>query len=100
MSDLLRLLENSGYNHEKVICSNASPTVPLEMTFGGLFSHKLHIDFIGIPLLVKGAQKTFPNISKLVKKTKQIANESTNHIEVLENNELEVSKLANIISRH
>ncbi|KHF39902.1 DUF3189 family protein [Halalkalibacter okhensis] len=99
ISELLLLLEGKGYEHEKVICSNASPTVPLEMTFGGLFSHKMHIDFVGIPLLVKGAQRTYPNISKLVKKTKQVAKNSTNSIEVLENKELEVSKISNIISR-
>ncbi len=41
--------------HEKIVFFNTSPTVPLPMTFGGLFSRRFHIDFIGVPLLVWGA---------------------------------------------
>ncbi|UCZ54426.1 DUF3189 family protein [Bacillus shivajii] len=92
MKNLLLLLQENGEKHEQVILSNASPTVPLSMTFGGLFSRRLHIDFIGVPLLIKGAKKTYPNIKKLVEKTKEVAKSSTNDVEVLDNKELEVNK--------
>lgn len=92
LKSLLELLEENGVKHDKVIFSNASPTVPLAMTFGGLFSRRFHIDFIGVPLLIKGAKQTYPNTKKLVEKTKEIAQTTSNTIEVLENKELEVNK--------
>ncbi|WP_096437254.1 DUF3189 family protein [Alteribacter populi] len=91
MRNLLLLLPQN--NEEKVVFSNTSPTVPLPMTFGGLFSRRLHIDFIGVPLLVKGAQQTHPVIAQLVEKTREVAKTTTNSVEVLENKELEVNKL-------
>ena len=92
LKSLLELLQENGMKHDKVIFSNASPTVPLAMTFGGLFSRRFHIDFIGVPLLIKGAKQTNPNTKKLVEKTKEVAHNTTNTIEVLENKELEVNK--------
>ena len=59
--------------NEKIILSNTSPTVPLAMTFGGMFSRGLGIDSIGIPLLVKGAKQCSEPIIQLVEKTKQKA---------------------------
>ena len=46
--------------------SNTSPTVPLPMTFGGLFSRRFHIDFIGVPLLIWGAKLSCDNVQRLV----------------------------------
>ncbi|OIJ12311.1 ABC transporter [Anaerobacillus arseniciselenatis] len=89
----LFLLLNDGTKTDKVIFSNASPTVPLAMTFGGLFSRRLHIDFIGIPLLVKGAKQTYHNTITLVKRTIEIGKTTKNQIEILENKNLEVNKL-------
>lgn len=62
---------------ERIIFSNTSPTVPLAMTLGGFFSRGLGIDVIGVPLLVKGAQKCGGNIFKLVEATKQTAKEKS-----------------------
>jgi hypothetical protein len=93
MKELFLLLNEGQQNTEKVILSNASPTVPLAMTFGGLFSRRLHIDFIGVPLLIKGAKQTYHNIITLVEKTKSTAKTTTKQIEVLDNKKLEVNKL-------
>ena len=54
---------------------NCSPTVPPLMTIGGFFSRALHLDFIGVPFLAKGAQQTYYNITKLVEKSKEICHE-------------------------
>ncbi|WP_096201096.1 DUF3189 family protein [Bacillus sp. FJAT-45350] len=93
LKELMTILQENGKSQEKVIFSNASPTVPLAMTFGGLFSRRFHIDFIGVPLLVKGAKQTHKNIAKLVHHTKKVAKESKKQVEILENKELEVNKL-------
>ena len=70
---------------EKIIFSNTSPTVSLPMTFGGLFSRWLKIDFIGVPLLVKGAKKSYKDIIKLVNHTKKVAKEDTSGVIILDN---------------
>ena len=41
------------------------------MTFGGLFSRKFHIDFIGVPLLIWGAKLSCDNVQRLVSYTKE-----------------------------
>lgn len=71
----------------KIIFSNTSPTVPIHMTFGGLFSRWLKIDSIGVPLLVKGAKQSYKDVVNLVNQTKTIALESKADVIVLENNE-------------
>jgi hypothetical protein len=93
LKELLLLVNDGQQNTDKVILSNASPTVPLAMTFGGLFSRRLHIDFIGVPLLIKGAQQTYHNIIALVEKTKSTARSTVKQVEVLDNKNLEVNKL-------
>lgn len=93
MKNLLLLLEGDGIQHEKIIFSNASPTVPLAMTFGGLFSRRLHIDFIGVPLLVKGAKQAYESIAHLVQRTKEIGRTTTKPVEILENKKFEANKL-------
>jgi len=75
--DFYLLLENKYEFKDKLILSNTSPTVPLAMTFGGLFSRGLKIDWIGVPLLIKGAQQSSELVSKLVDHTKQAAREAT-----------------------
>lgn len=57
---------------EKFLFINCSPTVHPLMTVGGFFSRGLHIDPIGVPLLIKGARLTYYNITKLVEKTMEI----------------------------
>jgi hypothetical protein len=76
LKNLSLLLQDRYQFEEKIIFSNTSPTVPLAMTIGGFFSRGLGIDFIGVPLLVKGAQQCSEHIYQLVEKTKQIANET------------------------
>ncbi|MBU8906047.1 DUF3189 family protein [Desertibacillus haloalkaliphilus] len=89
LSGLVDILHQHGQTDEKVIFSNASPTVPLAMTFGGLFSRRLKIDFIGVPLLIKGAKQAYDDIAKLVEKTKEVAATTENQVEVLDNKEFE-----------
>lgn len=93
LKELVALINRGGSKTDKVIFSNASPTVPLAMTFGGLFSRRLHIDFIGVPLLVKGAQQTYHNTIALVEKTRATARSMSTQVEILENKNLEVNKL-------
>jgi hypothetical protein len=62
---------------EHFLFINCSPTVPLLMTLGGFFSRALHIDSIGVPLLVAGARQTYNNIENLVEKSKEICREKS-----------------------
>lgn len=71
MKHLGEILQKHYESHEKIIFSNTSPTVPLPMTFGGLFSRRFHIDFIGVPLLVweqKFVVITYKGLSVIRKK--------------------------------
>ncbi|ARI79212.1 DUF3189 family protein [Halobacillus mangrovi] len=75
---------------ERIIFSNTSPTVPFVMSIGGILSRGLGIDWLGVPLLIKGAQKCHPTIRQLVDETKRIANfQSTDKVIVLENREFQ-----------
>lgn len=67
------MLANRNLLNEKIIFSNTSPVVPLTMTLGGFLSTGLGIDFIGVPLLIKGAQQCCKHITRLVEETKEIA---------------------------
>ena len=73
LKDLYLLLQEKSQAGEKVIFSNTSPTVPFAMTMGGFFSRGLGIDFIGVPLLIKGSQKCGNHIFQLVEETKRMA---------------------------
>ncbi|VEF46459.1 Protein of uncharacterised function (DUF3189) [Bacillus freudenreichii] len=86
LKELTLLLQNKFHFNEKIVFSNTSPTVPIVISFGGFFSRGLKIDFIGVPLLVKGAKQCCDNIYKLVENTKQVAKASHNEdVIVLEN---------------
>lgn len=85
LKNLFELLEKRRSTGERIIFSNTSPTVPLAMTLGGLFSRRLGIDSIGVPLLVKGAKQAAAQIAHLVEQTKQIAKESQQQVVILEN---------------
>ena len=85
--NLASMLHKQKVLDEKIIFSNTSPTVSLPMTFGGLFSRWLKIDFIGVPLLVKGAKKSYKDIIKLVNNTKKVAKEDTSGVIILDNKE-------------
>lgn len=85
MLGILEMFEKNGTLNDRVIFSNTSPTVPVAMTFGGLFSRRLKIDFIGVPLLVLGAQQSYQNVIKLVERTKNHAKMTSSLIEVLDN---------------
>lgn len=69
--NLASMLHKQKVLDEKIIFSNTSPTVSLPMTFGGLFSRWLKIDFIGVPLLVKGAKKSYERYYKTCKSHKE-----------------------------
>jgi hypothetical protein len=56
------------------------------MSLGGFFSRGLGIDVIGVPLLVKGAQKCSGPIYQLVEETKEKAKEAHNQsVIIIEN---------------
>ena len=80
------ILQEKFHFEEKIVFSNTSPTVPLAMTLGGMFSRGLKIDSLGVPLLVKGAKQCCDNIFRLVQNTKEIGRTSFNeNIIILEN---------------
>ncbi|MGE5628136.1 MAG: DUF3189 family protein [Solirubrobacterales bacterium] len=81
------MLHKQNLLNDRIIFSTTSPTVPLAMTFGGLFSRWLKIDFIGVPLLVKGAKQSHGNIIKLVNHTKKAAKEANSEVIILDNTE-------------
>lgn len=85
--NLASMLHKQNLLNEKIIFSNTSPTVPLPMTFGGVFSRWLKLDFIGVPLLIKGAKQSYKNIIKLVNQTKKISNENKSNVIILDNKE-------------
>lgn len=85
--NLASMLHKQKLLNEKIIFSNTSPTVPLAMTFGGLFSRWLKIDFIGVPLLVKGAKQSYKDVIKLVNHTKKAAKEDNSEVIILDNKE-------------
>ncbi|TMU83584.1 DUF3189 family protein [Bacillus sp. BHET2] len=85
LTDLSTILLNRYGEREKIIISNTSPTVPPLMTAGGFFSRELGIDWIGVPLLVKGALQCHEIIYHLVQETKQVAKASPDQVVVLEN---------------
>ena len=72
LQEMILLLQERFHFDERIVFSNTSPTVPLAMTLGGFFSRGIHIDFIGVPLLVKGAKQCCDNIFRLVEHTKEI----------------------------
>ncbi|MCB2358032.1 DUF3189 family protein [Clostridium estertheticum] len=85
--NLASMLHKQNLLNEKIIFSNTSPTVPLPMTFGGFFSRWLKIDFIGVPLLVKGAKQSYQDVIKLVNQTKKVAKEDKSGVVILDNKE-------------
>lgn len=85
--NLASMLHKQKVLNEKIIFSNTSPPVPLPMTFGGLFSRWLKIDFIGVPLLVKGAKQSYKDIVELVNNTKKVAKEDKSGVIILDNKE-------------
>ncbi|OQM47029.1 ABC transporter [Anoxybacillus sp. UARK-01] len=85
LGNFITLLQEKHSHHEKIIFSNTSPTVPFAMTMGGFFSRGLHIDFIGVPLLVLGAKQCCHDILRLVEFTKQIGQSTEKKVVVLEN---------------
>ncbi|THE10725.1 DUF3189 family protein [Bacillus timonensis] len=85
LKQLSTILQERYGQEEKIIFSNTSPTVPFAMTMGGFFSRGIHIDFIGVPLLVLGAKQACGTIQHLVEHTKQTAKSSTKEIVVVDN---------------
>ncbi len=84
MENLVAELHQLSQFQEHFAFVNTSHTVPLAMTMGGFFSRGLHLDFIGEPLLLTGARQTYPNILKLVEKTKKLCSEKQEMCLILE----------------
>ncbi|MBA9028199.1 MULTISPECIES: DUF3189 family protein [Bacillaceae] len=85
LKNLGEILQDVYQGDEKIIFSNTSHTVPFAMTMGGLFSRRLKIDRIGVPLLVLGAKQCYPNIIQLVNYTKQAGHLAKTKTVILEN---------------
>lgn len=85
LKNLSSLLQEKYDGSEKIIFSNTSPTVPFAMTVGGLLSRRLHIDFLGVPLLVIGAKQCYQDIVRLVNHTKEMAKKTNKRVQVLRN---------------
>lgn len=87
LKDLSIVFQEKHDLDEKIILSNTSPTVPLPMTLGGFFSRGLKIDFIGVPLLIKGAKQCCGKIMHLVQHTKEVGKSTHSVVTVLDNQE-------------
>lgn len=85
--NLVSILNKQNLLNEEIVFSNTSPTVPLSMTFGGLFSRWLKIDIIGVPLLIKGVKQSYKDVINLVKNTKKVAKEVKSEVIILDNKE-------------
>lgn len=86
LKEMALMLQEKFHFDEKIVFSNTSPTVPFALSMGGFFSRGLKIDFIGVPLLVKGARQCCDNIYRLVQNTKEIGRTSfAEHVIILEN---------------
>ncbi|WP_339230195.1 DUF3189 family protein [Oceanobacillus sp. FSL K6-2867] len=88
LQTFIELIQKKNSFNEKIIISNTSPTVPLAMSIGGFFSRGLHIDFIGVPLLIVGAKQCCNRINRLVEQTKKASISRNSKIIVLENKSL------------
>jgi Protein of unknown function (DUF3189) len=88
MKEIILLLQEKFQDDEKIVFSNTSPTVPLLMSMGGFFSRGLKIDFIGVPLLVKGAKQCCDNIFRLVENTKRVGSTTFNENVIILENEM------------
>ncbi len=73
LENLVKILHDECGLNDKIIFSNMSPTVPPTMTMGGFFSRGLKIDFIGVPLLVVGAEHAYKKVIEIVERTKESA---------------------------
>ncbi|MFQ3543931.1 DUF3189 family protein [Halobacillus rhizosphaerae] len=91
LKDLSLLFLNLYHGEERIIFSNTSPTVPFVMTIGGGLSRGLGIDSLGVPLLIKGAQKASSTIHHLVENTKQMAHShGEEQVLVLDNDQFKI----------
>ncbi|MEH7013561.1 DUF3189 family protein [Neobacillus niacini] len=88
LKELTLLLLEKYHFDEKIVLSNTSPTVPITMSIGGFFSRGMKIDFIGVPLLVKGAKQCCDNIYRLVENTKHVGSTSFNENVIILENEM------------
>lgn len=88
LKEMILLFQEKFHADEKFIFSNTSPTVPMLMSMGGFFSRGLQIDFIGVPLLVKGAKQCCDNIYRLVENTKKVGRTSFNENVIILDNKM------------
>lgn len=87
LKGLVHLFHENQFTKEQVLLSNTSPTVPFAMTMGGFFARGLRLDFIGVPLLIKGVKQSYQDIMELVDHTKTIGRKMTEDARILENKE-------------
>lgn len=86
LKNLIAMLHNECNLNQKIVLSNMTPTVTFPMTVGGFLSRGLGIDFIGVPLLLRGAQQAFKEIIEVVNFTQESAKTLSDPVLVLSNN--------------
>lgn len=87
LENLLKILHDESDFNDKIIFSNMSPVVPFAMTMGGFFSRGLHINTVGVPLLVIGAKQAYPKVITIVNKTRESAKQMKDPVLILSNKE-------------
>ncbi|WP_099188438.1 DUF3189 family protein [Tepidibacter mesophilus] len=61
----------SNKNSNDLLFIDTMPTVNIPMKIGGFSSRRLHLVSFGRPIVLKGSQKAYKNMIKLVKDTKE-----------------------------
>lgn len=88
LQEIILVLQERLQFDEKIIFSNTSPTVPPAMTLGGFFARGIHINFIGVPLLIAGAKQCCGRIFRLVEHTKHMAKQEQHEKVIILENDL------------
>lgn len=86
LKNFVTLLNQECGINEKIILSNMTPTVTFLMTVGGFLSRGVGMDFLGVPLLLKGSQQAYRQVVRFVKLTKGAAETLNEPVLVLFNN--------------
>jgi hypothetical protein len=88
LKEITLLFQEKFKINEKIVFSNTSPTVPFIMSIGGFFSRGLKIDFMGVPLLIRGAKQCCDNVYRLVENTKHVGSTNFNENVIILENEM------------
>ncbi len=90
LENFINLIHNEYGFSERFVLSNMSPTVPPFLTAGGFLSRGLGIDFLGVPLLVKGSRQAYDRIVRIVKRTRDQAHSFEGLVLVMDNKDMQI----------